>query len=54
LHSVDKASAVAVSEGILPGIFVTSYDGAQTIVQAGDADPSGEVCLTRHTFVLSL
>lgn len=40
LHSVDKASAVAVSEGILPGIFVTSYDGAQTIVQAGDADPS--------------
>ncbi|KAL7529746.1 hypothetical protein ACHAXR_003134 [Thalassiosira sp. AJA248-18] len=40
LHSLVTDSAMAVSQAVLPGIYVTSFDGAQKIVQAGDADPS--------------
>mmetsp|Transcript_9595 Transcript_9595/g.21642 ORF Transcript_9595/g.21642 Transcript_9595/m.21642 type:complete len:685 (-) Transcript_9595:104-2158(-) len=40
LHSVTTDSAMAVSDRVLPGIFVTSFDGAQRIVQAGEANPS--------------
>ncbi|KAL9180208.1 hypothetical protein ACHAXT_008178 [Thalassiosira profunda] len=40
LHSVASESAAAVSDVVLPGIFVTSFDGAQSIVRKGDADPS--------------
>ena len=40
LHSLTSESARAVSDCVLPGIFVTSFSGAQKLVLAGDADPS--------------
>jgi len=40
LHSVMTEKAMAVSDSVLPKIFVTSFDGAKKIVEAGDADPS--------------
>ena len=40
LHSVKTDIAKSVSDVVIPGIFVTSFDGAQKIVQSGDADPS--------------
>jgi len=40
IHSINTESAISVSDTILPSIYVTSFDGAQYIVQNGDADPS--------------
>jgi len=40
LHSVSTDSAMDVSNSVLPGIFITSFDGAETIIKAGDATPS--------------
>ncbi|KAL7434877.1 hypothetical protein ACHAXH_006327 [Discostella pseudostelligera] len=40
LHSLTTDSAVDVSDVVLPGIFVTSFDNAQEIVRAGTANPS--------------
>ena len=40
IHSITTQEAMAVSTAVLPGIFVTSFDGAQEIVRTGDANPS--------------
>jgi len=40
LHSLTTDSAIDVSDVVLPGIFVTSFDNAQDIVKAGTANPS--------------
>ena len=40
LHSLTTESAIAASDMVLPGIFVTSFDCAQDIVKSGNAKPS--------------
>lgn len=40
IHSVLTDMAKSVSDVVIPGIFVTSFDGAQKLVLSGDADPS--------------
>lgn len=40
LHSIMTSLGKKVSEVVLPGILLTSFDGAQSIVQAGEANPS--------------
>lgn len=40
IHSINTELAISVSDTILPGIYVTSFNGAQSIVQSGDANPS--------------
>ena len=40
IHSIKTESALDVSDKVLPGIYVTSFSGAQDIVRAGDATPS--------------
>jgi putative AlgH/UPF0301 family transcriptional regulator len=40
LHSLMIDSAIDISNAVLPGIFVTSFDNAQNLVKAGEANPS--------------
>ena len=40
LHSVSTDMARSVSDAVLPGIYVTSFVGAQKIVQQNEATPS--------------
>jgi len=40
LHSVVSDKAQSVSDEVIPGIYLTSFAGAQKIVQSGDANPS--------------
>jgi putative AlgH/UPF0301 family transcriptional regulator len=40
LHSVMTDMAKSVSDVVIPGIYMTSFEGAQNIVIAGDANPS--------------
>jgi len=40
LHSVVSDTAQSVSDVAIPGIYLTSFAGAQKIVQSGDANPS--------------
>jgi len=40
IHSINTELAISVSDTILPGIYVTSFDSAQSIVQSGDANPA--------------
>lgn len=40
LHSVVSETAQSVSDVAIPGIYLTSFAGAQKIVQSGDANPS--------------
>ena len=40
LHSVMSDMAKSISDVVIPGISITSFSGAQKIVQAGEANPS--------------
>lgn len=40
IHSIMTNMAKSVSHAVIPGIYITSFAGAQMIVQAGDANPS--------------
>jgi len=40
IHSVMTDMAKSVSDEVIPGIYLTSFVGAQKIVQSGDANPS--------------
>ena len=40
IHSIKAESALAVSDKVLPGIYVTSFSSAQDIIRAGNANPS--------------
>lgn len=40
LHSLTSDSAIDLSDMVLPGIFITSFDNAEKLVKAGNASPS--------------